>query len=135
MIQRIQSLYLLLAALFTLGVFLTPLRYRLLEDPAAWILSAFIAAAVFSATLTVFAIFKFSDRPDQTKWINKAMIFQIIAIGVGIAVFFTLGPVGTALMGEAAGVVMLVLALILQFLARQAVIADEKLVKSIDRIR
>jgi hypothetical protein len=134
-IQRIQSLYLLIAALLTLGTFLTPLRDRLFADPAAWILSAFIAATVFAAALSVFSVFKFSNRPDQVKWINKAMIFQLIAIGVSVAVFFTLGPVGSALLGEAIAVALLVFALVLQLLARKGVEADEKLVKSIDRIR
>ncbi|MCC5926923.1 MAG: DUF4293 family protein [Bacteroidetes bacterium] len=135
MIQRIQSLYLLIAALLTLATFLTPLRERLFADPAAWILSAFIAATVFSAALSLYSIFRFNNRPDQVKWINKAMIFQLIAIGVSVAVFFTLGPVGSALIGEASAVALLVVALVLQYLARRGVEADEKLVKSIDRIR
>ncbi|KPP96414.1 MAG: protein of unknown function containing DUF4293 domain [Bacteroidetes bacterium HLUCCA01] len=135
MIQRIQSLYLLLAALLTAATFLTPLRDRLLEDPAAWILSAYVAATVFSAALTVFSILKFADRPDQARWINKAMIFQVISVGVGVAVFFTLGDIGSAQLGEALAVGLLGIALVLQFLARRAVLADEKLVKSIDRIR
>lgn len=134
-IQRIQSLYLLIAALLTLATFLTPLRERLFADPAAWILSAFIAATVFSAALSLYSIFRFNNRPDQVKWINKAMIFQLIAIGVSVAVFFTLGPVGSALIGEASAVALLVVALVLQYLARRGVEADEKLVKSIDRIR
>lgn len=135
MIQRIQSLYLLLAILLTLATFLTPLRDRLFADPAAWILSAFIAATVFASALSGYSIFRFSNRPDQVKWINKAMIFQLIAIGVSVAVFFTLGPVGTSLAGEALAVVLLVLGLVFQLLARRGVEADEKLVKSIDRIR
>ena len=135
MIQRIQSLYLIIAVLLTLGVFLTPLSTRIFEDPAGWILSGFIAACAFAVALSLYSIFRFSDRVDQVKWINKSMIFQLIAIGVGVAVFFTLGNIGTALMGEALGVALLVIALVLQFLARKGVIADEKLVKSIDRIR
>jgi uncharacterized membrane protein SirB2 len=134
-IQRIQSLYLLLAALVTLSVFLTPLRERLFEDPAAWILSAFIAATVFSSGISLFAIFRFSNRPDQARWIGRAMIFQVIAVGVGVAVFFTLGDIGSVLLGEAVAVGLLIVALVLQLLARRSVLADEKLVKSIDRIR
>jgi signal transduction histidine kinase len=134
-IQRIQSAYLLLAALVTLAVYVTPLRDRIFEDPAAWIMSAFIAATVFSSALSLFSIFRFSNRPDQARWIGRAMIFQVIAIGVGVAVFFTLGEIGMVLMGEAIAVGLLVLGLVFQLLARRSVWADEKLVKSIDRIR
>lgn len=135
MIQRIQSLYLIIAVLLIGGVFFTPLFDRLLEDPAGWILSAFVAATAFSAILSIWVIALFANRPAQIKWLAKTMIFQIIAIATGIAVFFTLGNIGSNLIGEASAVAMLGIALVLQYLARQAIIKDEKLVKSIDRIR
>jgi hypothetical protein len=134
-IQRIQSLYLIIAVLLIGGVFFTPLFDRLLEDPAAWILSAFVAATAFSAVISIWVITLFANRPAQIKWLAKVMIFQIIAIAMAVAVFFTLGNIGSNLIGEASAVAMLTLALVLQYLARQAIIKDEKLVKSIDRIR
>lgn len=135
MIQRIQSLHLILAVIFTAATYFTPLWDRLVEDPAAWILSGFLAATAFSIGFSLFAILKFTNRPAQVQWINRAMVFQIIAIAVSVAVFFTLGHIGSNLLSETIAVFMLVIALVFQFVARRAIVADEKLVKSIDRIR
>lgn len=135
MIQRIQTLYLLVAVLITGGAFFTPLFDRFLADPSAWVVSAFVTASVFSAGISIWSILLFKDRPNQTKKISRAMIFQIIAIGSAVGVFFTSGNLGSNLMGEAIGVALISLALILQYLARAAVLKDEELVKSIDRIR
>jgi hypothetical protein len=134
-IQRIQTIYLILAVVVTVAVFFTDLFQRLLEDPAAWILSGFVAAVAFSSVLTLWSIFKFANRPAQSAMVAKALTFQIIAIGFGVAVFFTLGSLSSAQLGEFVGVIFLVSAFLMQFLARIAIDKDEKLVKSIDRIR
>lgn len=67
--------------------------------------------------------------------VAKAIIFQIITIGVGVAVFFTIGSLNSASISEFVGVFLLFMGLIMQFLARLAIEKDEKLVNSIDRIR
>jgi ACR3 family arsenite efflux pump ArsB len=134
-IQRIQTIYLGLAVIFTTAVFFTDLFNRILEDPAAWIFSAFVAAAVFSMVLSVWSIFKYTNRPAQSAMVAKALTFQIISIGVGVAVFFTLGSFSTAQIGEFVGVFFLVIGLLMQILARHSIEKDEKLVKSTERIR
>lgn len=134
MIQRIQTVYLFFAILLTLATLFTPLFEQLLSDPAAWILSGFIAAIGFSIVLSGWAIFRFNDRPAQASTVGKAMIFQLIAIGVSIAVVFTPGALDNAV-SFAIGSAILFIALILQVLARAAIMKDEKLVQSMDRIR
>ncbi len=133
-IQRIQTVYLILAILLTLATLLTPLFNQLLADPAAWILSGFIAAIGFSIVLSGWAIMRFSDRPAQAATVGKAMIFQLIAFGVSIAVVFTPGASENAI-SFASGAALLIVALIFQVLARTAIMKDEKLVQSMDRIR
>lgn len=135
MIQRIQTVYLILAVLLTLSVAFTALFDRLLEDPQAWILSAFLAAVAFSSGISVWAVLKFRDRPAQAATVSKAMVFQLIAMGVGVAVFFTMGPINSGDIGEFMGVGLLSVGLLFQLLARIAILKDEKLVKSMDRIR
>lgn len=135
MIQRIQTVYLILAVLLTISVVFTALFDRLLEDPQAWILSAFIAAVVFSVGISIWSVFKFTDRPAQAATVSKAMVFQLIAMGVGVAVFFTMGPINSGDIGEFMGVGLLSVGLLFQLLARIAILKDEKLVKSMDRIR
>lgn len=135
MIQRIQTLYLALAVIFIAAAYFTPLFDRVLEDPAAWIFSSFVAASLFSVILTIWSVFKFSNRKAQSAMVAKTMIFQVITIGIGVDVFFTIGSLSAAELGEFIGVIFLILALFLQFLGRVAIEKDEKLVKSIDRIR
>lgn len=134
MIQRIQTVYLILAILLTLATLLTPLFNQLLADPAAWILSGFVAAIGFSIVLSAWSIMRFKDRPAQATTVGKAMIFQLIAFGVSVAVVFTPGALENVV-SYASGSALLFVALILQVLARAAIMKDEKLVQSIDRIR
>jgi hypothetical protein len=133
-IQRIQTVYLILAILLTLATHFTPLFVQLLADPAAWILSGFIAAIAFSIVLSIWAIFRFNDRPAQATTVGKAMIFQLIAFAISVAVVLTPGTIEHAL-SFATGSALLFAALILQVLARAAILKDEKLVQSMDRIR
>jgi len=133
-IQRIQTVYLILAILLTLATLLTPLFDQLLADPAAWILSGFIAAIGFSIVLSVWSILRFNDRPAQAATVGKVMIFQLIAFGISVAVVFTPGDIDN-IVSFASGSALLFIALILQVLARTAILKDEKLVQSMDRIR
>jgi hypothetical protein len=133
-IQRIQTVYLIFAILLTLATLLTPLFDQLLADPAAWILSGFIAAIGFSIVLSGWGIMRFKDRTAQASTVGKAMIFQLIAFGVSVAVVFTPGAIENVVT-FASGSALLFFALVLQLLARAAIIKDEKLVKSMDRIR
>jgi hypothetical protein len=68
--------------------------------------------------------------------VAKAMIFQIITIGVGVAVFFTIGSLNYGTVSaNLSAYSLLFMGLSMQFLARMAIEKDEKLVNSIDRIR
>jgi hypothetical protein len=134
-IQRIQTVYLIIAILLTAATYFTSLFDRLLMDPAAWILSGFIASTLFSVGLSAWAIVKFLDRPAQISTLSKALIFQIIAIGVSLAVFFSMGDINVDTLDVIIGATLLTSAFVFQLLARAAIIKDEKLVKSMDRIR
>lgn len=63
------------------------------------------------------------------------MMLQIIAIGIGVAVLFTLGGFGKYLWDEAISLGLIVIALVLQYGAFHYINKDEKLVRSMDRIR
>jgi hypothetical protein len=134
-IQRIQTVFLILAVMLTATSYFTELFTRLADDPAGWILSSFIAATLFSAGISIWSVFLFKDRVKQAAWVSKAFTFQIIAIGAGVGVFFTSGPIGSALLSEFVGVFLLSGAGMVQFAARKAILKDEALVQSIDRIR
>ncbi|MFA5668018.1 MAG: DUF4293 family protein [Balneolaceae bacterium] len=135
MIQRIQSIYLALAIFFTLSVVLTPVYDRAMEDPQQWIGYGFAISLFISMLLNVFSIGQYQNRKKQISWVKRAMIFQVIGIGFSVAVLFSLGGIGTYLWKTAIGCALIIFALLFQFLALRAIDKDEKLVRSIDRIR
>jgi len=112
MIQRIQSLYLLVAAILALVVVF--MRLQVLDT-----------LQLASAVLSIVTILKFKKRHRQTIFCTYNLLL-IVAWYILVAVFDrTVTALEALPMVEA----------ILVFLARKAIIADEKLVRSVDRIR
>ncbi len=134
-IQRIQTVFLLLVLPVNIGFYFTPMFSHAMQDPSGWLSNGLIAALLFSMALSVYAVFLFRNRPNQMRWLKRAMLFQLIAIGMNIGIFFTVGRIGMNLLTEVFSVGLLVLALVFQYLALHYIDKDEKLVKSIDRIR
>jgi len=134
-IQRIQSLYLIMAIVVNGLFFFTPLFYRALADPAAWISSGLFSALFLSAAVSLYSLFRFRNRPLQIRWIHRAMIFQVLGVGFGSGVLFTLGSLGRYEWRGILSLGLLLLVWIMQVLAVRAIDRDEKLVKSMDRIR
>jgi hypothetical protein len=135
LIQRIQTLFLTLALLLNIAFFFTPLFERVLEDPSGWFRSAILTAIGLATILSAVSLFMYKNRLTQMRWVKNAMIFQLLASGTGVGVFFTLGRIGSHLMGEAIGLGFLILAVLFQLMANASIKKDERLVKSIDRIR
>ena len=135
MIQRIQTLLLLLATILNVCFIFTPLFDRALEDPTAWISSGLFSALLLSAAVSLFSIFLYKNRSFQVRWVRRGMIFQVLGIGFATGIIFTLGGFGSFLWDEIISLGLIVLVLILQYAAIHFIIKDEKLVKSMDRLR
>jgi hypothetical protein len=133
MIQRIQHLYLFLALLLNAGFFFTPLFIRLLEDPTSWISSGVFSGLAISGVLAVTSIFMYAKRPQQILYVKRAILFQILGIGVSFAVFFMPDLMVSGLDYLPLGLPLL--ALILMILAVRYIRKDEALIKSMDRLR
>lgn len=113
MIQRKQTLFLLLAAILVVVCFFV----RLFQ----WV-DLLLAA---SAVLSVYTIFQYKRRIFQAR-LCLGGLFVLLAWYIGVAV----------LEGEASLVESLpMVAVILIFLARKGILDDEKLVRAADRIR
>lgn len=69
------------------------------------------------------------------KWMKRTMLVQVVALGWGAGILFSLGGFGVFLWDETIGILLLILALTSQILAFRNIKKDEELVKSIDRIR
>lgn len=135
MIQRIQTLLLILAVALNIGFIFTPLQAHAFADPTAWISSGLLAGLLIASVISLYSIFLFKDRKKQVLWVTRAMIFQIIAIGFAAGIMFTLGGIGNYLWDEGLSLLLIILALVLQYLAVHYIKKDENLVKSMDRIR
>ena len=136
MIQRIQSIYLLLVAL--LGALL-PFWLELWVDATGAVVFAQNEIAVSlafygSAVLAALAIFRFKDRKSQFVLNRLNMILNLFLLG--FFVYRSLNLSGEALVSEKGiGMLIPVFSIVFLVLANRAIKKDEDLVKSVDRLR
>lgn len=134
MIQRIQSVYLLL--LFTLQL----IAIFVIED---WLTASgsvslltqqplLLAAIVVSAGLSLFSLFKYANRKLQfvLNRLNSLLHLVILVVFV-IRVFSLEDPT----FGRPISLFVPILSIGLLFLANKAIKKDEELIRSVDRIR
>lgn len=121
MIQRIQSIYLLVAVVLSvISIFLF------------WGLWIPVALLAISSLISGYAIFAYGNRMFQA----KLCMFNILLLIGWLIVYFVLMHVseeGLSSVGFSA--LLPCLSIVFNFLARRAIIADERLVRAADRIR
>lgn len=141
MIQRVQSLHLLLGALCLASLsLLDPVWQSRAAAAWAWYVPAIAILGAITAILAVVAIFLYKDRRKQLKII---LLLQTMTIIFMIALYgglFLAGDLETFSAGAAVLSTVLVLflpllAYIFFYLARRGVHRDIDLVKSMDRLR
>ncbi|MEM9837349.1 MAG: DUF4293 domain-containing protein [Bacteroidota bacterium] len=143
MLQRIQSIFLLLAAVACFGLFGLPIadtetaqaqsalfndqEYTLFDDP---ILLALFGLA---GAVLLIDIFLFRNRPLQIRlsWLSIALVLG----GVGYAFYRLSLDSAQALAGPALGTFLPLVVVIFAFLAKVYIGKDEDLVRSADRLR
>lgn len=129
MIQRIQSLFLLFSAIFSLIIVFyfpvlksTEITIYLTENLSYARLSVFL-----SVGLSIFSIFQFKNRGRQLIINQVSKLFISIAF---IIIIFQRGELNFA-----TGLFLFIIPYLLIILANYFIKKDEKLVKSADRIR
>ncbi len=135
MIQRIQHVFLLLAVVLNVAFVFTPLFERALEDPALWIVSGIASGIAISTLLNLYVISLFKKRAQQMAWLRRSMIFQVLALGLCVGIFFSMGGIRINLWDEGASALLPFGALILMVGALLYIRKDEELVRSMDRLR
>ena len=136
MIQRIQSVFLLVVAL--LGVLL-PIWLNLwinAEGNEVFAQSEMVAMISFyvSAALAIIAILLFKNRQNQFVTNRLNMILNLFLLG--FFVYRSLNLSGETLVSEKGiGMLIPVFSIVFLVLANRAIKKDEDLVKSVDRLR
>ena len=145
MIQRIQSIFLLLAAvcfglLFALPLFKSGVATKgMLNDQLYQVNdnTILLTMAAAGTLLAIASIFIFNNRKLQT---NLAYLVSLIGLALGISSFFLIRPelkeiAQQGFSGMQLGSILPVLAIICSILAGVFIRKDEKLVRSSDRLR
>jgi hypothetical protein len=136
MIQRIQSLYLILLALLNiLGIFFyQPLDQSLiigiftLPDEVIW------ATFSVSATLAIFSVFQYKQRSKQLVLNRINLLLELFLMGFFAYLSLNLSGEGSpSLKGIAVFVPLF--SIVLLVMANKSIQKDEDLVKSVDRLR
>lgn len=149
MIQRIQTIFLLLAAAAGFGQFAAPYLSTEPGNPAATLPAladnvvnpmdnpGLLGLCILSGVVSVAAVFLFKNRPLQARLAGGAGIASILLAALaGFVVFQTVQQIpagGTTAYGI--GLALPVIAMVFNFLAARFIRKDENLVRSADRLR
>ncbi|WP_348810877.1 DUF4293 family protein [Flavobacterium maritimum] len=137
MIQRIQTIYLLLAFVAT-GIlpFIFPLwtvtggkDYFFMQN------QIYVIALGLSTTLTLLSIVSYKKRQNQFVIGRLNIILNLILLGLFVYRSLNLSGETPAVSEKGIGMFLPVLAIVLLVLANKAIKKDEDLVKSVDRLR
>jgi len=141
MIQRLQSLYLLFAALFvTLFLVFGEVWYTVVAAFYSWITPVALALGGGTALVALVAVFLYKNRQTQRKailaaqWLDLAFVLVLVGTIVGISLNdeMTLGPAATSVYLT---LIMPIVSYVFLRLARRGVEKDIALVRSMDRLR
>ena len=136
MIQRIQTLYLLLALGFSAGLIFVFHLWTNSEEVKVYAINNYMYLGLFlgSALLSLISIFSFKNRQSQFVMGRVNIILNFILLG--IFVYQSLNVSGEADVSEKGiGILLPVFSIVCLVLANKAIKKDEDLVKSVDRLR
>ena len=136
MLQRIQTIYLLLAALTSGGLIFI---FKLWEDQSGQVVFVedvlvVLAMTLVSALISFVAIFLFKNRKLQFVLGRLNILLNLILLG--LFVYWSLNISGESNISEKGiGMLIPVFSIVFLVLANKAIKKDEDLVKSVDRLR
>lgn len=137
MLQRIQTVYLVLALIVT-GVlpFLFPL-WKTGENGDFYFMQDMMYAAFFglSTTLSLLSIISFKKRQNQFVMGRLNIILNLILLGLFVYRWLNLPGEAVEASEKGIGMFLPIVAIVFLVLANKAIKRDEDLVKSVDRLR
>lgn len=152
MIQRIQTLYLLLAGILPAFTFFFPVALLVKGD--AWLSMtsigydmanvsemagshpwALAVMAALSVVMAFVALFSFKNRKKQLRWVHGALTSNMVWYLTLIAYAFSAAGSTGLTLSFALCCLLPMLAMVALWMARRAIRHDEALVRAADRIR
>jgi len=143
MLQRIQTIYLILTSLVSGGLIFVFSLWNTLKEQI-FVLDLFFCELLMlrvipfmfitSAVLSFVSIFLFKDRKLQFVLGRIIILINLFLLALLIYVSLTL-PGETSVSEKGIGMFLPILAILLLVLANKAIKKDEDLVKSVDRLR
>ncbi len=144
MIQRVQTLYLILAGVISLGLIFVFSLWTNIQGDEIFALSLFNEGLMFlkvipilfvlSGFLSLMSIFLFKNRKNQFVLNRINILINLILLGVLIYHLLMLSG-ETQVSEKGIGVFLPVVVIVLLAIANKAIKKDEDLVKSVDRLR
>ena len=145
MIQRVQSIYLLLSGGSFLGTFFTPFADSEVAVPGTVLADQEFSTLDSTGMIVLFAvaglaalaaIFLYANRKLQIQISYGAMVAGLVAYGVGVLAFMQDGDaIGNVAVDGEVGALFPLVGAIMAILAVRHIRKDEKLVRSADRLR
>jgi hypothetical protein len=141
MIQRIQSLYLLVGAVSMFALFFLDLAW---ESPAAssygWFTPVILTSAALIGLAAIGSIFAYADRPRQKSIVTGLQFATVFFLFVYMGAIYMVGDLhfdraGETSAGKIVALLLPIFTYVMFFLARRGIISDIKLVRSMDRLR
>jgi len=137
MIQRVQTIYLFLAAVAVVLFNYLSLGIDVDPDPDVLVYGKNLAPLFFGsiivAAVSLINIFLYSNRVLQMRVCRLTLVLVLALIGA--SVYFLIGIPASDIEMPGVGLAMPFFALIFSFLGLKKIGADEKIVRSMDRLR
>jgi len=136
MIQRIQTIYLLISAGISAGLTFVFHLWKTVNDVLVFAKDNMLFFGLFlgSAALALIAIFMYKNRKSQFVLGRLNIILNFILLG--LFVYHSLNLSGETLVSEKGiGILLPIFSIVFLVLANKAIKKDEDLVKSVDRLR
>lgn len=139
MIQRVQSIYLLLAGLALIVLLFLPVGYQIQESGATVSIAMSqnlptVTLSILTVIISLITVFQYKNRGFQLKLASVSILFALLTtISIAVFQFITGNTLLTAPNFIPYG--FAVFAIVFLFLAYRGIDADDKLVRSMDRLR
>lgn len=137
MLQRIQTIYLLLAFLVT-GILPFFIPLWTMNDGAAYFFmqnQVYVVVFGLSTTLSLLSIISYKKRQNQFVIGRLNIILNLILLGLFVYRSLNVSGETLAVSEKGIGMFLPIVAIVLLVLANKAIKKDEDLVKSVDRLR